>query len=219
LTQRSMLRRSAQKLTSRTSQPSRGMDCRVEPGNDASFSRRLRARVMLTPISNGTTAAPSRHAASGWWDRVRLDHARQGQRRKKEKKEAERRQTRIQRPRPAGRGARSAERARLSAFHRGTCGGDRTPPLNSSHALPATVLGRNGRYPLPAVMQCSDLSRRPVIVPAGRFCPESPGSGGDEPPPAGTALAPPAAVTRPASSYEGREFATSHEGRRASIQT
>jgi hypothetical protein len=34
-------------------------------------------------------------------------------------------------------------------------------------------------------------SRRPVIVPAGRF-PKPPGCGGDEPPPAGTALAPPA---------------------------
>jgi hypothetical protein len=33
------------------------------------------------------------------------------------------------------------------------------------------------------------LPRRPVIVPAGRNSPEPPGSGGDEPPPAGTALA------------------------------
>ena len=29
-----------------------------------------------------------------------------------------------------GRGARSAERARLSAFHRGSCIGERTPPLS-----------------------------------------------------------------------------------------
>ncbi len=47
----------------------------------------------------------------------------------------------------------------------------------------------NGRYPLlPAPVQRA--SRRPVIVPAGRLFPEPPGSGGDEPPPAGTALAP-----------------------------
>jgi hypothetical protein len=52
---------------------------------------------------------------------------------------------------PYGRGSREASRARLPAFHHGACGSDRTPPLNSSHALPGTGLGRNGRYPLPAV--------------------------------------------------------------------
>ena len=40
--------------------------------------------------------------------------------------------------------------------------------------------------------------RTPVIVPAGMMS-EPPGNGSDEPPSAGTALAPPAAVTRPAS--------------------
>ena len=88
--------------------------------------------------------------------------------------------------------------AHLSAFHCGTCGSDRTPPLNSSDALPGTELGRNGRYPLPAVVQCSDLSRTGHS--AGRASdPEPPGSEGDEPPPAGTALAPPTGITRLAS--------------------
>jgi hypothetical protein len=31
-----------------------------------------------------------------------------------------------------------AQRARLTAFHRGTCGSERTLPLNSSYALPGT---------------------------------------------------------------------------------
>src|SRR5271168_1554370 len=53
-------------------------------------------------------------------------------------------------------------RARLSAFHHGTCSSDRTPPLSSSHALPGTGLGRNGCYPPPAVLRCSG------IYPAGR---------------------------------------------------
>jgi hypothetical protein len=91
-----------------------------------------------------------------------------------ERKEKIRRQNadrRVFNGRISGCGARSkAERARLSAFHRGTCGGDRTPPLNSSYALPGTVLGRNGRYPLPAVIQYSELladrsSCRPGVLP------------------------------------------------------
>ena len=49
------------------------------------------------------------------------------------------------------------------------------------HALPGTVLGRDGRYPSPAVLRCSGVPRRPVIVPAGRIAPEPPGSGGDKP--------------------------------------
>jgi hypothetical protein len=72
-------------------------------------------------------------------------------------------------------------RARLSAFHHGACGSDRTPPLSSSHALPGTGLGRDGCYPPPAVLRCSGFPRRPVIMPAGRICPEPPGSEADNP--------------------------------------
>jgi len=77
--------------------------------------------------------------------------------------------------RASGPARAEAQRARLSAFHRGACCSERTPQLNSSDALPVTVLGRNGRYPLPAVVQCSDVSRTGHS--AGRASdPESPGS-------------------------------------------
>ena len=68
-----------------------------------------------------------------------------------QRREAERRQTRISNLRTLnlhpprlrggqrrGRGARPSGRARLSAFHRGTCLGEPTPPLSSSYALPGT---------------------------------------------------------------------------------
>src|SRR5579863_10516688 len=48
--------------------------------------------------------------------------------------------------------------------------------------------------------QSSGVSRRPVILPAGRISQEPPENGSDEPPPAGTALAPPVGVT------DGRPF-------------
>jgi hypothetical protein len=67
--------------------------------------------------------------------------------------------------------ARPIGGARLSAFHHGACCSERTPQLNSSHALPVKVLRSNGRYPFPAFVQCSGLvTRGPVIVPAGRVC-------------------------------------------------
>jgi hypothetical protein len=45
----------------------------------------------------------------------------------------------------------------------------------------------HGRYPrLPVPVQRVP-TRRPVFMPAGRIVPKPPGSGGDEPPPAGTA--------------------------------
>jgi hypothetical protein len=54
------------------------------------------------------------------------------------KREAERRQTRNPTVRASGRGARPAGRARLSAFHCGSCVGDRTAPLRPGDALPVT---------------------------------------------------------------------------------
>jgi len=59
-----------------------------------------------------------------------------------------------------GRSARSSERAHLSAFHRGSCLGDLTPPLSFS----TRFLGR-GRLRL---SQSSEAPRRPVMMPAGR---------------------------------------------------
>ncbi len=58
-----------------------------------------------------------------------------------------------------------------------------------------------GRYPRLAVPAQRDCTRRPVMMPVGRVLPKPPESRGDEPLPAGTALAPPAGVTRPASWY------------------
>jgi hypothetical protein len=133
---------------------------------------------------------------------------------KNKRKEAERRQTHTECPHAYG--ARGAPRrgrlappfrfgrARLPAFHHGTCGGDRTPPLSSSsrasrdgateeRALPAPCRpGAAGFYP-----------RGPVVVPAGRFGPEPPGSGVTarprEPHPPRRPL-----VTRP-TSFQGRD--------------
>jgi hypothetical protein len=69
-------------------------------------------------------------------------------------------------------------RARLPAFHHGTCGSDRTPPLSSSSrasrdgAIEERVLSAPCR---PGAAR--SYPRGPVIVPAGRFGPEPPGSG------------------------------------------
>jgi hypothetical protein len=58
-----------------------------------------------------------------------------------------------------------------------------------------------GHYPRLAVPAQRDYTRRPVMMPVGRVLPKPPESQGDEPQPAGAALAPPAGVTRPASWY------------------
>ena len=58
-----------------------------------------------------------------------------------------------------------------------------------------------GRYPRLAVPVQRDCTRSPVMMPSGRVLPKPPESQGDEPRPAGTALAPPDGVTRPASWY------------------
>jgi hypothetical protein len=66
-------------------------------------------------------------AAGGRW--LSSDHARQ------DKKEAERRQTCIPTSARKRRAARAeAQRARLSAFHRGTCCSEPTPQLSSRRA-------------------------------------------------------------------------------------
>jgi hypothetical protein len=72
-----------------------------------------------------------------------------------------------------GRGARHTGRARLSAFRRGSCLGERTPPLSSSRASWDVALTGVTRLPPIPVQRAP---RRPVIVPAGR-CPKPPGSG------------------------------------------
>ena len=66
--------------------------------------------------------------------------------------------------------------------------------------LPCVTRGRYPRLTVPAQRDCT---RSPVMMPSGRVLPKPPESRGDEPRPAGTALAPPDGVTQPASWYGG----------------
>ena len=141
----------------------------------------------------------------GWrrrWDRLHLDRARLTK--KSGRRNAGRRVCptsapatcilpRVRGRTEEGRGARPAGRARLSAFHRGACGSEPTPPLSSS----TRFLGRGPHQALPeaGLSQSSELLADRSWCRPGVF-PEPPGDGSDEPPSAGTALAPAAGVTR-----------------------
>ncbi len=73
-------------------------------------------------------------------------------------------------------------RARLPAFHHGTCGSDRTPPLSSSSRASWNGATEERVLSVPCrPSTAGDVARRPVVVPAGRFGPEPPGSGADNP--------------------------------------
>ena len=73
-------------------------------------------------------------------------------------------------------------RARLPAFHHGTCGSDRTPPLSSSSRTSWDGATEERVLSVPCRPSAAgDVARRPVVVPAGRFYPEPPGSGADNP--------------------------------------
>ena len=82
-------------------------------------------------------------------------------------------------------------RARLPAFHHGTCGSDRTPPLSSSSrtSWDGTTVGMGVTHPRPSQYsgRCSPQAGRR----AGRaFLTRSRPGAGLTTPPAGTALAP-----------------------------
>ncbi len=62
----------------------------------------------------------------------------------------------------------------------------------------ASLAGITRAFAIPAQRDCT---RRPVVMPDGRVLPKPPENRSDEPRPAGTALAPPDGVTRPASWY------------------
>ena len=66
---------------------------------------------------------------------------------------------------------------------------------------PAFDCVTRGHYPRLKVPVQRDCTRSPVMMPSGRVLPKPPESRGDEPRPAGTALAPPDGVTRQASWY------------------
>ena len=109
---------------------------------------------------------------------------------KQNKKEAERRKTLSIILRNLRCGAREASRARLPAFHHGSRQRDsRIPEAQLGPGFPGLSADKRRVTPAGATPVYSDAPRAPVIVPAGMM-PEPPGSEGDEPPPAGTALAP-----------------------------
>ena len=62
-----------------------------------------------------------------------------------------------------GHGTRPSGRARLSAFHHGTCGSDRTPPLSSSHATSWNVFGA----PAPMVRKTERIATHDAKPTAG----------------------------------------------------
>jgi hypothetical protein len=143
------------------------------------------------------------------WNRLRLDHALRLQ--QQTKKEAERRQAHFVSQWAASADAARAltRRARLTAFHRGTCGREPTPPLSSR----TRFLGRGFRRALSAVSCPSPATKSQTGHRAGRaFSRKPPGSGGDEPPPAGTALAPSTGVTRLTSFGEQDSLLVSETG-------
>ncbi len=91
-------------------------------------------------------------------------------------------------------GAAPAGAARLSAFHRGSCQGTIHPEGSAQARLRGRRRHKRRVAPASAAPTSSDAPRAPVIVPAGMM-PEPPGCAGDEPTPAGTALAPLTAVS------------------------
>ena len=173
------------------------MDCRIKSGNDAnngiSFSRRDRARAMPRHYEIRSRMKPAGPAFGRPDDRLRAIRA-TTLRKKKGKRNAGRRtsMSRIERMRPRVQRDALACRRSTTALTAAT-ERRRSAPAN---ALPGMERVRHGRYPFPAILQCSGLPRRPVIVPAGRIIPEPPGSRGDEPLPAGTASPLSAGVTR-----------------------
>ncbi len=100
----------------------------------------------------------------------------------KKKKEAERRQAQSSMM-PCQRARQRAKRRALACRRSTTALAAATERHRSApvHALPETELGRDGCYPSPAVPVQRVLPRGPVVMPAGRFGPEPPGSGADNP--------------------------------------
>jgi len=79
--------------------------------------------------------------------------------------------------RPSASGALACRRST-----NGTCGSDRTPPLSSSSRASWDGTREGWALPTPGRPSAAgDIARRPVVMPAGRFGPEPPGSEGDSP--------------------------------------
>ncbi len=111
----------------------------AQSGQAIAFSRRTCARVLPTPLSK-FLRSPIASCRSRRWDRSSARSRSDKPRKEKRKRNAGRRivhDPHTYGVRGAPRRGRLAPplrfgRARLPAFHHGTCGGDRTPPLSSS---------------------------------------------------------------------------------------
>ncbi len=186
-------------------------------GNDNRSRDALGARVFRKCRWVSCERSVTHHAER--WVSLRSTHP--TKRNDKRKKEAERRQTcsanlRALRARraplsllPPSRAGKGWEgRARLSAFHRGSSLGDRTPLLSFRHALPATWSGRTipklrttgferpcaSQRALPAPSCPSPASSSQTGHNAGRACSRSRPGADCIVPRAGTALAPPLGI-------------------------
>ena len=94
----------------------------------------LRARAMPAPRQEAKSGFRSSSDAAGGGPGCITIRPGKAIERTKKKRKAERRKALFRNRRISRCGAPSSEGARLSAFHHGTCGRDRTPPLSSSHA-------------------------------------------------------------------------------------
>jgi hypothetical protein len=109
------------------------------------------------------------------------------------------------RPHRSGCGSASSGMRSPIGVPPGTRCSERTPQLSSSDALPGTdCAGAGVIRPLPP--QCSELPRRPVIVPAGRRCRNRPGAECMAPR-AGTAPAPLSGIPSRKASFTERDLA------------
>ncbi len=179
LTRWSMLKRSSFNHAAKLSERHCPMDCRVKPGND---EKKVPAAPARTSQADG-----DRRIANGRYRPRSLRcfavsiHCKKN----KKAKEAERRQTQgvLSKPRErmsplaraSGPARAEAQRARLSAFRRGTCGSERTPPLNSSPRFlgPGVI----GCYPhLACPFSPASCLAVPVVVPDGRIRRSRPGA-------------------------------------------
>src|SRR5579862_4190833 len=141
------------------------------------FSRHPRARAKRMAIGELRTAvtAAARFAVSPFPFTARKKKAKEAERRQTQGVLSEPRERMLPLARASGPARAEAQRARLSAFRRGTCGGERTPPLNSSPRFlgPGVI----GCYPhLACPFSPASCLAVPVVVPDGRIRRSRPGA-------------------------------------------
>jgi hypothetical protein len=165
----------------------RRMDCRIK---SAMTTRRSVLAMRFAPellFKLQSFRSPRRSSSENAGGGCRYAHDQNFKPRnvRKKKRKAERRSTRVRIHRTLRCGARFAKRARQSAFHHGSDLRDYSSQrLTSGQASCRTALTRRDpRQPVRHIQRCTSRTGRN----AGGLMPETPGSGGDEPPRAGTA--------------------------------